>query len=247
MAESTQLPTCCSPPVAAWPFAHAQPGVSFYSCSFDQLALTPEAFAQAGIAPPVSIQRAADKRQTEYLAGRLCARAALRQQGQQPVCNDRDSEGTPLWPVSWCGSITHSSGLAAAVVAAQQHWQGLGLDAEMLMSASRAQRLAEQILCPDELLRLECLPEGERAWLVSLTFCSKESLFKALFPLVGQRFYFHDAELLDCQADGRLQLRLLRELGPQWPAGSLLHGQHTMLGQHLLSLVSIANGSSTGQ
>ena len=108
------------------------------------------------------------------------------------------------------------------------------------MSASRAQRLAGQILTPDELQRLQHYPESEQAWLVSLTFCSKESLFKALFPLVGQRFYFQDAELLECPADGQLQLRLLRDLAPQWPQGSLLNGQQAMLGKHLLSLVSIA-------
>ena len=176
----------------------------------------------------------------EFLAGRLCARAALHSHAQQPRDPDQDADGMPLWPAGLCGSITHSKGLAAAVVASQEHWQGIGLDAELLMSASRAQRLAGQILTPDELQRLQHYPESEQAWLVSLTFCSKESLFKALFPLVGQRFYFQDAELLECPADGRLQLRLLRDLAPQWPQGSLLNGQQAMLGKHLLSLVSIA-------
>lgn len=61
----------------------------------------------------------------------------------------------PLWPAGLCGSITHSKGMAAAVVASRQHWQGIGLDAEPLMSPSRSQRLAGQILTPDELQRLQ--------------------------------------------------------------------------------------------
>jgi len=241
MPPSSQLPACCTAPVPAWPFAQVQPALSLYSCSFDPQELTPRDFVRASIPAPANIQRAVTKRQTEFLAGRLCARSALQSHNGRAELPGQDSEGAPLWPAGLCGSITHSKGLAAAVVASQQKFLGIGLDAEVLMSATRAQRLAAQILCPDELERLACLPESERAWLVSLTFCSKESLFKALYPLVGQRFYFQDAELLECHADGRLQMRLLRDLSPEWPRDSLLSGQHAAMGSHLLSLVSVAN------
>jgi enterobactin synthetase component D len=237
------LPVCCTAPEALWPFTLKLPAAHLHSCRLDPAAMSCDAFAQAGIAMPRHIQQAAAKRQTEFLAGRLCARAALQSHAQLPCEPDQDDDGMPLWPAGLCGSITHSKGMAAAVVASQQHWQGIGLDAELLMSTSRAQRLAGQILTADELQRLQQLPECEHAWWVSLTFCSKESLFKALFPLVGQRFYFQDAELLECHADGQLQLRLLRDLAPQWPQGSLLNGQHATLGNHLLSLVSIAAGA----
>ena len=244
MAQTTPLSACCSPPLRIWPFVHAQPAVALYSCSFDAQALSPQAFVQAGISAPAHIQRAVAKRQTEFLAGRLCARSALQAQAPDQTAPGQDAEGAPQWPAGLCGSITHSNGLAAAAVASRQDFLGLGLDAEVLMSNTRAQRLAAQILCPDELQRMACLPASEHAWLVSLTFCSKESLFKALYPLVGQRFYFQDAELLECHADGRLQLRLLRDLAPQWPKDSLLSGQHAALGSHLLSLVSIATAAS---
>lgn len=239
MPSSRLLPDCCTAPAPAWPFTQAQPELALFSCSFDSQALTPEAFVQAGIPAPANIQRAAAKRQTEFLAGRLCARSALHSRNEQTEDPAQDTEGAPLWPSGFCGSITHSQGLAAAVIGSRQEYLGIGLDAEVLMSATRAQRLATQILCPEELQRLACLPESEHAWLVSLTFCSKESLFKALYPLVGQRFYFQDAELLECRADGRLQLRLLRDLSTEWPKHSLLSGQHAAMGSHLLSLVSI--------
>jgi len=239
MPEPHQIPACCTAPLPAWPFTQTQPQLSLYSCSFDPQALSDQAFVQAGIPAPANIQRAVAKRQTEFLAGRLCARSALHSHNGQAEHPGQDTDGAPLWPAGLCGSITHSKGLAAAVVASRQQFLGIGLDAEVLMSATRAQRLAAQILCPDELQRLTCLPETEHAWLVSLTFCSKESLFKALYPLVGQRFYFQDAELLECRADGRLQLRLLRDLSPEWPKDSLLSGQHAAMGSHLLSLVSV--------
>ncbi|MBF7731266.1 4'-phosphopantetheinyl transferase family protein [Pseudomonas sp. N040] len=241
MPAASHLPACCSAPRALWPFARHLPGVQLHSCHFDPAALSAEAYQQAAIAAPASVLRAAAKRQTEFLAGRLCARAALAGHGRQALAEDREEDGAPRWPTGLCGSITHSKGLAAAVVGTRQDWQGLGLDAEAVLDPARAQHLVGQILTADEQQRLAGLDDSEQAWLISLTFCSKESLFKALYPLVRQRFYFQDAELLDCQPDGDLQLRLLRDLGPQWPAGSLLHGQHAALGSHLLSLVSIAN------
>ncbi|MFB8828279.1 4'-phosphopantetheinyl transferase superfamily protein [Azotobacter sp. CWF10] len=88
---------------------------------------------------------------------------------------------------------------------------------------------------------LECLPDTPeaKAWLTSLTFSFKESLFKALYPLVRRRFYFEHAELLDWTPAGTARLRLLEDLGPDWPAGSLLEGQFACEGERLLTLVAI--------
>ena len=239
MTAARLLPACCSAPAALWPFPQPLEHVHLYSCNLDHRRFSPAAFLQTGISFPEKIRHAAAKRQTEFLAGRLCARAALLPYGQQPCSSDRDEQGAPLWPADLCGSITHSGDLAAAVVASQQYWQGIGLDAEAPMNAERAERLAAKILSPDEMQRLAGLPQDQHALRVSLTFCSKEALFKALYPLVRQSFYFQDAELLECQADGHLQLRLLRDLGNGWPAGSLLDGQYAQAGEYLFSLIAV--------
>ena len=98
--------------------------------------------------------------------------------------------------------------------------------------------MAAQILTPTELQRLAQLPTAEHATRISLTFSLKESLFKALYPLVQQRFYFQQAELLFA-AEGQAELQLLTDLSPHWPAGSRCSGQFVDLGEQLLSLVSI--------
>ena len=102
----------------------------------------------------------------------------------------------------------------------------------------RSQRLRGEILTAGERQRLEQLEPGLHAWLVTLTFSAKESLFKALYPLVGQRFYFQDAELLDWDPAGRLRLGLLRDLGDEWRVGAQLEGQFGMLGEQLLTVVA---------
>ena len=151
-----------------------------------------------------------------------------------PVGEDR----APQWPTGIVGSITHGAGWAGVVVGSSQQWSGLGLDIERILAPERADRLAAEILTPRELESYFPLNESERAALVTRTFSLKESLFKALYPLVKQRFYFQDAELLDVTHQGA-RLRLLIDLSANWRNGSELGGQFTTFEGYLLSLISI--------
>jgi enterobactin synthetase component D len=90
---------------------------------------------------------------------------------------------------------------------------------------------------------LDQAPE-QHAERISLTFSLKESLFKALYPLVLRRFYFQDAELLSVDADNKVRMRLLIDLHPNWPVGSELEGQFTKFDGYLLSLISIATATA---
>ena len=49
--------------------------------------------------------------------GRACARAALANLGQGEAVIGIDEAGAPLWPAGVVGSITHTKGYAAALVA----------------------------------------------------------------------------------------------------------------------------------
>jgi enterobactin synthetase component D len=228
-------PACCGPLQLHWPLPQPLPGCQLVSCTFTAEHFHPDDFARCAIAPTKGLA----KRQTEFLAGRLCARQALQQLTGTPTVPAVGADRAPCWPPGVVGSISHGDGWALALVGAQSHWRGLGVDIERLMSPARAARLQASILTPAELARLAQYPQAQQAWLVSLTFSLKESLFKALYPLVQQRFYFHDAELLNHSAEGAAQLQLLRGLGPDWPAGSQLSGQFAALDERLLSLVSI--------
>ena len=211
------------------------PGACLVRASFDPARLAAEDFQRCGIEPI----RGVAKRQGEYLAGRLCAREALRQLGGQALVPGRDEDGVPIWPVGTVGSITHGAGQAAAMAASDQHWRGLGIDLEKQLSAERAAKLAGEILTPAELQRAEGLDPQALARLVTLTFSLKESLFKALYPLVLQRFYFHDAELLGHGDDGQAELRLLIDLSSEWRVGARLNGQFAEFDGYLLSLIAI--------
>ena len=64
------------------------------------------------------VSHAVDSRKSEFGDARWCAHQALREMNRdtgQPIL--RGDRGMPLWPSSVSGSLTHTKGLRAAVVA----------------------------------------------------------------------------------------------------------------------------------
>ncbi|NNB67011.1 4'-phosphopantetheinyl transferase family protein [Pseudomonas fluorescens] len=235
----TPLPACCTPLDAHWPLPVPLPGTVFLSTRFDPALLIADDFQRSAVPPPPSIQRSVAKRQAEFLAGRLCARAALQQLDQLDCVPAIGEDRAPVWPGHISGSITHSTGHAAAIVGHKAQWRGLGMDLENLLTLERAERLAGEILTTDELQRMAALSREQIALLVTLTFSVKESLFKALYPIVQKRFYFEHAEVLEWSAAGYVRLRLLTDLSAQWCHGTELEAQFVVDGEQLLSLVAV--------
>lgn len=225
-----------SPPQAHWSLPQSLPGACLYSTSFDPTHLADQAFAHYAVEQPASIQRAVVKRRAEFLAGRLCARAAITHLTGRDETPGLSESRAPVWPAGLCGSITHAGGCAAAIVSRCADWRGLGLDIEHLLSEEQAIQLAAEILTPRELQRL---PPQEVAFGVTLTFSLKESLFKALYPLTSKYFYFEHAELLEWDTEGHARLRLLTDLSTEWSSGRELDGQFDLKDGYLLSLVAV--------
>jgi enterobactin synthetase component D len=158
-------------------------------------AFSPDAlgrFDEASLPPELA--RAVPKRRLEFLAGRRCARTALRELApdlaEAPIAIGE--RGSPVWPAGLRGSITHTHGFAAAVVVRAETVLGIGLDTERLITSARAEGVAGLVANPRELERLEATGL-DRATLLTLVFSAKESLFKCLYPRVGRYFDFKEA------------------------------------------------------
>lgn len=192
------------------------PGLVLARCRYHPEAFAEQAFEQAGIPLPARLGRAVAKRRAEYLAGRVCARAALRRAPGLDAVPGTGDDRAPRWPAGAVGAITHSHGEAAALTGDARQWRGLGLDRERWLAPARAARLRDELLTPAERDTLTGLSGQDLARRVTLTFSVKESLFKALYPLTGRRFYFQDAAL---EGD---RIRLLTGLSVDWRAGDSL-------------------------
>ncbi len=118
------------------------------------------------------------RRRLEYLAGRLAARAALQSLGaDDPVIGRHD--GAPVWPAGYCGSISHSAGLAVAVAARSRDWRSLGIDIEARFPAHR-ERILHRAMGADEFRAAQASTdpwEWTRAWV------AKEAAYKCLSAL----------------------------------------------------------------
>jgi enterobactin synthetase component D len=239
MNPAPALPACCTPLDAHWPLPLALPDTVLLSTRFDTSQLAIDDFQRSAIEAPASIQRSVAKRQAEFLAGRICARAALQQLEGLSLSPAIGEDRAPVWPPHITGSITHSTGRAAAIVTRKSDWRGLGMDLENLLNPERAERLAGEILTPAEMQRMAAGRRDQLALWVTLTFSVKESLFKALYPIVQQRFYFEHAEVLEWNERGQVRLRLLIDLSREWRNGTELDAQFGVMDGQLLSLVSI--------
>lgn len=174
-----------------------------------------------GIAIPPQLARAVPKRRREFLAGRLCARRALRQAGyalDAPVAIGE--RRAPAWPPGFVGSIAHSHGTAWSVVASQADYRGLGIDLEEIVTPASTRKLSATVLRPEE--RGPTLPAGlSEEQFLSLVFSAKESLFKCLHPITLARFGFQDAQVvhLDLEAS-QLRLALRAAISAEFQPGT---------------------------
>lgn len=243
-SSAEPLPSGCHSSSSGWPWRRSLPNAVFHTLRFETELLCSANLDAWDIALPPPLTTAAAKRQAEFLGGRLSARRALGDLTGQASTPARNAQQLPEWPQGVTGSITHSRGLAAAVVAKRANFQSIGLDAEVVMSDERATRLAPQILVESERQWLERLPRHACGDFVTLVFSLKESLFKALYPLVHQRFYFPDARLIEWNAEqGTVMIELLKTLSPRWSNGSRLCGQVTKIDDYLLTLIAIPGQS----
>lgn len=120
---------------------------------------------------------AASKRRRDFVLGRSCAHQALAILGHDTAVIGRRDNGAPLWPHGTLGSITHTSGYAAALVADANRFSGIGLDAERIGGVT--QDLWPRLFGAAERDDLERLDEADCGLAATLFFCAKEACYKA--------------------------------------------------------------------
>ena len=123
------------------------------------------------------VAEAAPKRRRDFALGRSCARAALSKLGEDRVAIGRDKNGAPLWPEGVMGSITHTCGYAAALVARLGQFSGVGVDAERLGGVT--QNLWPRLFDAEEREYLIGLEAEDQTRAATLFFSAKEASHKA--------------------------------------------------------------------
>ena len=209
-------------------------------------ALLPEGVAcavrrpEARTAPPLpeempAIVRACPSRRMEFAAGRAAARAALAQIGLPGRAIPQSADRAPVWPKGAIGSIAHCSGCCLAAAAPSARVRALGVDVEP--ATPLAADLFELICTPRELAELLALPQAEREIRAKLVFSAKESVFKALYPLIRHHFGFDAVEVSVNAATGRFAATILQPLAPFRPGDRLTGGNAVAQGLIITTMV----------
>jgi len=161
----------------------------------------------------VFLGRAVAKRVQEFAAGRMCARRALAELGTAnfpiKVADDRQ----PIWPDGTVGSITHTAGFCAAVVAERRRMGALGLDSEVVGDVNV--EIWPSICVPMEAAWIRSLPVSEQAAAVTLIFSAKEAFYKCQYPVVGESLNFDDVSIEAVAwggSEGAFRIRPLRDI-----------------------------------
>lgn len=149
------------------------------------------------------------KRRAEFGTARVCARRALQRLGVAPVSLVPMDDRAPRWPQGIVGSITHTTGYCAVVVARADRFRSLGLDVEQ-----------DKVLSP-EIIRMICtererLALGLRAARDAIVyFAAKEAFYKCQYPLTRRFLDFQDVELTVDFEQGRFRTRVLSRFESQ--------------------------------
>ncbi len=132
------------------------------------------------------VEHAVEKRQCEFASGRVAAHRVMSRLGLEiaPVLADGRA---PRWPEGHLGSIAHTNQWAMATLAARATTAGVGLDIER-HDRMRAEML-HLVLTPAELEADADPAHG------LVKFSAKETVYKAVNPLVGTYIGFREVEI----------------------------------------------------
>lgn len=133
-------------------------------------------------------------RRSDFAWARACAREAMTRLGVPPGPIVRGGRGMPVWPPGVVGTLTHTDGLRAAVLAREETVRSIGLDVEP--HKPLADGVLEVVSRPEEAewVRAAGVGMGEVHW-DTVLFTAKEATYKAWFPLTRRWLGFADARI----------------------------------------------------
>ena len=190
-------------------------------------------------AESTSISRCAAKRISDFTRGRACARRGLAELGIRDFSLLAGEKREPLWPAGIVGSITHTTGFAAAVVARHGAIEALGIDCEVIESVGAD--LWERICTPAEQARLAQLPQAQARQQAALIFAAKEAFYKCQFPVSRAWVGFEDVTIEISAGRFRVVPQVRLPVTDEWVAS--VQGRYEYREPWVVTGVSVLNYS----
>jgi enterobactin synthetase component D len=213
------------------------PNLNIFQCIFDVTAFNSMLFQQFSIYYPENIQVAVNKRKSEFLAGRYCAKQALAAHNINGYTIGSFKNRAPAWPKGYIGSITHTSDRAYSIVVKNTKYSGMGIDAEYILSNQQIVDI-KGIVTTDSEFNFLIESQLDISIAFTLAFSAKESLFKALNPIVNKFFDFLDVEIIELGTN-KFRLFLEIDLSATYKAGRTFEGHYVVNKSQIITIITI--------
>lgn len=130
------------------------------------------------------------KRRYEYFSGRVCAALAYQKlTGKKLLELNAREDRSPIWPQQIIGSISHNE----TYVVCEVSDSGYGLGIDLIKLGAVKKHLKKSICTQDDIDHATGVFDEH---ILSYIFSIKESLYKAVYPLINEFFGFQDASVL---------------------------------------------------
>lgn len=137
---------------------------------------------------PLIIQLGIQKRKAEYVASRLLVKNLLSYLGYKDFYLKNNLDRSPIWPNNINASLSHSDSYVIAIATKKNFF--IGIDIEKYMKQQTAKIIFNSLLTPKEQKSFQRVPLPLHK-LITLIFSLKESIYKAIWPLIKTPINFH--------------------------------------------------------
>lgn len=201
-----------------------------------------ELFKKEEVVFPDELKGSVKKRRAEYLAGRILAREVLHENGIKNFDVLSNNHRCPIWPNNIVGSISHTSSTVICIGTNIKYYSGIGVDVESVMNNRTMNQIKNLVFDVREMRMLRY--SGISIELAStIAFSAKESLFKALYPSVGEYFDFFVVKVINVNlSTGELEFELTSSLSSYLCKGRKFKAYFTRINKYMvLTIVAWKN------
>lgn len=171
------------------------------------------------------------QRLSDFLRGRYCAHRCLASfQISSPVL--KDDVGAPIWPEGFSGSISHTHGLAGAILSRKNTFLSVGLDIEKIGRIDT--EIWPLLFTESEISLLHKLNSEKQQEVSTLMFSMKEAYYKMQYQLTKSGMEYDDLEVNPGESKIHFNIRnqKLKRLNQE-----KLIVNHVIQSSHIISIV----------
>ncbi len=222
-----------------WPSIKKRQNICFTAGQYNESIICQQTLACLSQPLPKFYFSSINKRRAEYLAGRISAADAISRLCGFWRTPETSSSGAPVWPEGLVGSISHSgSHVVSVVMRVEKGLSGIGVDLVEIITTDQIEWLMDAVLLPSEINRFVTnKTEWTKRVNCTLVFSLKESLFKALYPIVRKRFYFEAVTVLCCSLGGVAHLHIIEDLSSAIQSGLRVIGHACLYRQQVVMTI----------